>query len=136
MSRRFLLPLWLLITALGLADPAARAETPPPLSRLVAAVQQAEAAELARLDAAIASSADRTEILALQHGVAYVKLAGRLALYEGLSDRTEDVGEKARLLDAAAALRGRLERHASTLPAAFAYDPLALLKQEVQPCAE
>jgi hypothetical protein len=136
MSRRFLLSLWLLISVLGLADLSARAVAPPPLSRLVAAVERAETAELARLDAAIAASVDRTEILALQNSAAYVKLAGRLALCEGLLSRTEDIDEKARLLDAAAALRGRLERHARTLPAEFAYDPLVLLEQEVKPCAE
>ena len=71
---------WLLITAVCLAGFAAGAETPPPLSRIVAAVEQAESAELARLDAAIAASVHRDEILDLQRCAAYVKLAGRLAL--------------------------------------------------------
>lgn len=136
MNRRFLMPLWLLIAAQGLADPSARAETPPPLSRIVAAVERAEAKELARLHEAITASTDRAEILALQRCAAYVKLTGRLVLCEERLGRTGDEAEKARLFDAADVLRGKLERQVQALPGGYAYDPLALLEREVQPCAE
>lgn len=136
MNPRKLPSLWLLITALCLAGFPAGAETPPPLSRIVAAVEQAEAAELAKLDAAIAASADRVEILELQRCAAYVKLAGRLALCEDRLGRTGDEAEKVRLTEAAATLRAKLEGQERDLPAGYGYDPLAILKQEVPPCAE
>ncbi|MGD9546442.1 MAG: hypothetical protein AB7V45_02735 [Candidatus Krumholzibacteriia bacterium] len=136
MNPRKLLSSWLLITALCLAGFPAGAESPPPLSRIVAAVEQAETAELARLDAAIAASVDRVEILDLQRCAAYVKLAGRLAICEGRLGRAGDEGEKERLAGTAARLRADLDRQEFDLPAGYRYDPLALLKQEVQPCAE
>lgn len=136
MNRRCLLSLWLFIPALCLADFAASAETPPPLPRIVAAIEQAERAELAKLDAAIVASADRTEILKLQRCAAYVKAAGRLALCEGRLGSLGDGAEKERLAETAAALRADLDRRQYDLPSGYRYDPLALLKQEVKPCAE
>lgn len=136
MNPRNLLSWWPLILALCLAGHSAGAETPPPLSRIVTAVEQAEATELAQLDAAIAASADRAEILDLQRCAAYVKLAGRLALCEGRLGRVGDEAEKERLAGTAARLRADLDRRELDLPAGYRYDPLALLKQEVKPCAE
>lgn len=136
MNRRTVLSLWLSLTALCLADVAASAETPPPLSRIVAAIESAERAELARLDAAIAASTDRNEILDFQRCAAYVKAAGRLALCEGRLGSIGDGAEKEKLAETAAALRADLDRRQYDLPSGYRYDPLALLKQEVKPCAE
>lgn len=132
--------LWLMIAVcsfLTMTSALAGTEAGPwPLSRIVASVQLAEATELARLEEAIAASTDRTEILDLQRCAAYVKLAGRLALCEGRLGVTGDETEKVRLADSARSLRTELDLQALALPGGYEYDPLARLKQEVQPCVE
>lgn len=132
--------LWPIIAVWSfLAMPSAMAGTesaPWPLTRIAASVELTETTELARLNEAIAASTDRTEILNLQRCSAYVKLAGRLALCEGRLGLTGDETEKVELANSARSLRTELDLQALTLPDGYEYDPLALLKQEVKPCAE
>jgi hypothetical protein len=136
-----LLFLLLLVGAAAVAD-AAEPPTSPDLAELILVIAETEAAELARLESALATAEDRGTILSLQNCVTHVKLASRLALYEvQLSAKDgqaamDNPDLQGRLEAMALDLRDRLGRLEPELPEGYAFDPLASLAEEVLPCAE
>ncbi len=124
---------WLLFVIL--ASPVAAA--PPTFADKIAAIATAEATELARLDQALATTADQAEVVALQRCATYVKLASRLALHEAqLAGSPQDPAVAEPLADLVEDLRTRVEAQKSSLPADYAFAPLAAIAEEVPPCAE
>lgn len=107
-----------------------------PLPRKVHAIAEAEAAELARLEAEIARTTDPGAVLSLQRCATYVKLASRLALHEAQLAATADDDLHGRLEALALDLHDRIRNLAPDLPESYAFDPLAAVAEEVAPCAE
>jgi hypothetical protein len=126
--------LFLLLVA-GIAA-AAVAAAPPAAGDKILQIAEAEAAELARLEAELAATTDPGAVLALQRCVTHVKLASRLALHEIQLAATADDDLRARLEILTEDLRDRLQHLEPDLPAQYAFDPLTPAAQEVQPCAE
>jgi hypothetical protein len=123
----------LLLAGLSLAANAA----PPSFADKVAAIEAAESAELARLEAAITEAPDQAAVLALQRCATYAKLASRLALCEVQLDRTApDPAVASVLADQIEELHAHLEALAAHLPADFSFAPLAAITPEVPACAE
>ena len=125
------------ILALALAFTAGIASAAEPtLARKITAIEAAEAAELARLNEALAGTTDPAEILALQQTAGYVKLASRLSLHEAQLAVATDEVVRAELTGLVEDLRLRVEVKKALLPDDYAFEPLAALAQEVPPCVE
>lgn len=134
------LVLWSLLAGslVILANTPASAEQLP-FGQRVLQIAEAEAAELARLDSALAAATDTETILALQRRATYVKLACRMALHEAQLASAEGEELRARLEALTGDLRDRLQRLEPEVPQEDRFDPLAAmaaLAEEVQTCDE
>lgn len=127
--------LWaVLLACVPCADAAA---APPTFARQVSAIETATDAELARLEAELATTTDMSRLLELQRCAVWVKLSARLALHEAQLAATPADPETARALENLVAdLRARLADQAERLPADYAFEPLGALASEVAPCVE
>lgn len=120
----------------ALAIAATAAAAPSDLAGRIAAIEAAQAVELAHLDEAMAAANGQPEVLGLQRCAAYVKLASVLALYEAQLAAAPDGGDAPTLAALIGDLRARVAAARELTPADYAFDPLADPEREVQPCAE
>ena len=122
----------LLVSALGGSTAAA----PPTFSDRVKAIEAATTAELARLEAALATTTDAAEALELQRCAAWVKLSARLALHETQLSATVDPEVASALEALVTDLRARVATQAKSLPADYVFAPTAATGTEVPSCVE
>ena len=102
--------------------------------RQVGAIAEAEAAELTRLEAAMAATTDTALILSLQRCVTHVKLASRLALHEAQLESTDDEQLQERITTLAIGLRDSIRRLEPDLPRGYRFEPLPASIEEASSC--
>lgn len=113
------------------------AAAPPTFAQRVSAIETATDAELARLEAELATTTDTARLLELQRCALWVKLSARLALHEAQrASAPADPEVSCALEELVADLRARLAEQAERLPADYAFEPLAALASEVASCVE